>query len=359
MARCWVGKFSTLVGDVAQQMDAWDKRSSALDLLLGMVEAQNLIRHSAPAHGNTIPVIIVAGFLGSGKTTLLRHVLTAARGQRIAAIVNDFAALNIDAALVADVTGDTVALENGCICCSLSGNVARTLLAITEREQRPDAIIVEASGVADPANIAQIASALPNMRLGSIAVVVDASADAAISEVKALQARQIAQADLILLNKTDLISDREAHALEDTLRRQAPGATLLRTVRCAVPTAFLLDGPHIEQAGADQENAAQPEFESAVFAVNGPLDRAALERCLSNLPDSPMRIKGFVELSCCERRTFLVQSVGRRWTIEEFRGHVAQCQLIAIGIKGGAIAATLTAHLADYNLSAQCWTFSG
>lgn len=336
--------------DTAQQSDAWDKRNSSLDLLLGMVEAQNLIRHSTPASGISIPVIIVAGFLGSGKTTLLRHLLTATHGLKIAAIVNDFAALNIDAALVADVTSDTVALENGCICCSLSGNVARTLLAITQRDQRPDAIIVEASGVADPANIAQVASALPDIRLGSIAVVVDASGDAPAPEIEALQLRQISQADVILLNKTDLISGRQAEVLEDALRLQAPHAAVLRTVRCAVPAAFLLDGPHVEQTEGPCDKESQPEFESAVIELDRPLDRDALERCLSNIPEKLMRLKGFVEVDDHPRGTSLVQSVGRRWTIEEFTGQAQQHQVIAIGIKGSAIAVTLTRHFAAYGL---------
>ena len=330
--------------DAAQQSDAWDKRSSALDLLLGMVETQILLRHSRPAMGVDIPVVIVAGFLGAGKTTLLRHLLTANHGQKIAAIVNDFAALNIDAALVANVSGDTVALENGCICCSLSGSVARTILAITERDVRPDAIIIEASGIADPANIAQVASALPDIRLSSIAVVVDATCPPETPEIEALQARQIAQADVILLNKTDLVPDWQADALENALRTRCAEAAVLRTVRAAVPAAFLLDGVRTQQPEIGPDSKDQAEFESAVISLPKPIDRTVLERCLLSMPADIMRLKGFVAVSGGLHETCLVQAVGRRWTIEDYRGGAQAHQIIAIGVKGKAIASLLASH---------------
>lgn len=339
--------------DTGLRDDAWDKRNSALDLLLGMVETQILVRHSRPAMGVDIPVVIVAGFLGAGKTTLLRHLLTANHGQTIAAIVNDFAALNIDAALVANVSGDTVALENGCICCSLSGSVARTILAITERDMRPDAIIIEASGIADPANIAQVASALPDIRLSSIAVVVDATCPPATPEIEALQARQIAQADVILLNKTDLVPERQADAMENALRTRCAKATVLRTVRAAVPTAFLLDGVRAQQPEIGPESKDQPEFESAVLSLPMPIDRPALERCLLHLPTDIMRLKGFVAVSGGQHPACLVQAVGRRWSIEDYQGEALSHEIIAIGLKGKAIAALLASHLANFNIVAE------
>src|SRR5580693_3293971 len=101
----------------------------------------------------SVPVVLVAGFLGAGKTTVVNHLLANAGGMRIAAVVNDFGAINIDAELIAGASDGVVSLANGCICCSLEGDLLRTLASILRRTPRPDAILIETSGVADPADI--------------------------------------------------------------------------------------------------------------------------------------------------------------------------------------------------------------
>src|SRR5277367_1046624 len=101
----------------------------------------------------SVPVVLVAGFLGAGKTTVINHVLANAGGRRIAAVVNDFGAINIDAELIAGASDGVVSLSNGCICCSLEGDLLRTLAAILRRTPRPEAIVIETSGVADPSDI--------------------------------------------------------------------------------------------------------------------------------------------------------------------------------------------------------------
>src|SRR6201991_2688892 len=100
-----------------------------------------------------VPILLVTGFLGAGKTTIVNHLLAHAEGRRIAAIVNDFGAINIDAELIAGASDGVVSLTNGCICCSLEGDLLRTLAAILRRSPRPDSIVIETSGVAAPADI--------------------------------------------------------------------------------------------------------------------------------------------------------------------------------------------------------------
>ena len=100
-----------------------------------------------------VPILLVAGFLGAGKTTVVNHLLAHAEGRRIAAVVNDFGAINIDAELIVGAADGVVSLANGCICCSLEGDLLRTLATILRRSPRPEAIVIETSGVADPADI--------------------------------------------------------------------------------------------------------------------------------------------------------------------------------------------------------------
>src|SRR3954468_25058666 len=104
-------------------------------------------------HSSPVPILLVSGCLGAGKTTLVNHVLAEAAGRRIAAVVNDFGAINIDAELIAGASDGVVSLANGCICCSLEGDLLRTLASILRRTPRPEAIVIETSGVADPGDI--------------------------------------------------------------------------------------------------------------------------------------------------------------------------------------------------------------
>ena len=100
-----------------------------------------------------VPVLLVAGYLGAGKTTLLNHLLANPGGRRIAAVVNDFGAIDIDAGLLGTVSDGVVSLKNGCICCSLQGDLLRTLASVIKRPSPPDAIVIETSGISDPAEI--------------------------------------------------------------------------------------------------------------------------------------------------------------------------------------------------------------
>lgn len=286
-----------------------------LDTLVGLLEAASRQVERAPVSGR-LSVVIVTGFLGAGKTTLMRHLLSAKHGLKIAAMVNDFAALNIDAALIADVNADTTALANGCICCSLSGGVARGLLAIAERPEPVDAVLIEASGVADPGGIAHVASAVAGVSIDAVVTVVDAAANTESEHAAYLLQRQLAPASLVLLNKTDLMGRAEADALAQRLAALAPQALLLRTVGCAVPPALIFDGLHSPQHVEDGKRsgvALDHGFTSMVFEAAQPVAREAMESLLQQLPAGALRVKGFVRLSEAPGKTWLLQSVAQRW----------------------------------------------
>lgn len=314
-----------------------------LQFLLGAVEAEALSAGRARREAGSLPLVIVSGFLGAGKTTLLRRLLTANHGRRVAALVNDVADLDVDARLIASVSADTVSLRNGCVCCSQSGGAVRALLDIAARPEPPGLVLLEASGVADPWALAQIAGDLPGLRLDSVVTVVDASSDLTDRSVSCLIGRQVAAADLVLVNKIDLVAPEVAARAVDHVAALAPRAEVLRTVDCAIPPALVFglgrdDRPVPDGAVADDL------FRTWRFVADAPVDRAAIEAALEDLPAGVLRAKGFVRLTETPDETRLLQRVGRRWRWETTDRSVDGADLALIGlaeIDGAALAGLL------------------
>src|ERR1700689_3392867 len=168
----------------------------------------------------SVPVVLVAGFLGAGKTTVVNHLLAHAEGRRIAAVVNDFGAINIDAELIAGASDGIVSLANGCICCSLEGDLLRTLAALLRRDPRPEAIVIETSGVADPTDIVRNLMDPVIWReapLETVLCVVDATIAVAMLD-DALLRSQVRAADVIALSKTDLAAAADHAQVRDAIR---------------------------------------------------------------------------------------------------------------------------------------------
>ena len=167
-----------------------------------------------------VPILLVAGFLGAGKTTVVNQILAHAEGRRIAAVVNDFGAINIDAELIAGASDGVVSLTNGCICCSLEGDLLRTLAGILRRNPRPDYIVIETSGVADPADIVRnlmdpvIWKEAP---LETVLCVVDSTTPVAKLD-DALLRSQLRAADVVALSKTDLVDAAGCERTRDAVR---------------------------------------------------------------------------------------------------------------------------------------------
>jgi G3E family GTPase len=159
-----------------------------------------------------VPILLVAGFLGAGKTTVVNHLLSHADGRRIAAVINDFGAINIDAELVAGASDGVVSLSNGCICCSLEGDLLRTLASLLRRDPRPEYIVIETSGVADPTDIVRNLMDPMIWReapLETVLCVLDATTPATTLADPLLRS-QLRAADIVALSKLDLADAQQA-----------------------------------------------------------------------------------------------------------------------------------------------------
>lgn len=287
-----------------------------LDFLMGVVEAEAFQRLQ-PRSATELAVVLVTGFLGAGKTTLMRRLVSANHGLRLAAVVNDMANLNVDAALIAEAGAAqetaTVALANGCVCCSQSGSVAKTLADIQAWPDPPDCVLLEASGVADPAALAGVIDGMEGIRLEAVVAVVDATAAMGVqNDAVRLIERGVGAAELVLLNKTDLVSPSNAEALEKSLARLAPKAAILRTVDCAVPPGLIFDLPVREQRPAAVPAIADDRFQTIELVQTRMAQRREIEVLIAAAPDGLYRAKGALRLADTAAPEFL-QAVGRRW----------------------------------------------
>ena len=256
-----------------------------------------------------IPFTVIGGFLGAGKTTLLNRLLAGATGRRFAVLVNDFGALDIDGALIAAHGGDTISLANGCLCCTIGDSLVTTLLALLERPERFDHIVVEASGVADPGRIADIAVIEPRLVRDGVVVVVDAAEvlmRAADRRVGDTVARQLAAADLLLLNKIDLADDLAT--LRSWLSTQS-AAPVLEAMKADVPLDLLFG---LDRHGKAGEGETEGAFRSWSYAWPDPVDRATLLSMLRDASPDVLRSKGIVRFADSADRWSVVHMVGRR-----------------------------------------------
>jgi G3E family GTPase len=190
------------------------------------------------------PVTVLTGYLGSGKTTLLNRILTEAHGRRYAVIVNEFGEVGIDNDLIVNADEEIFEMNNGCICCTVRGDLIRILGGLMRRKDRFNGILVETTGLADPAPVAQTffvdEDVRRKTRLDAIVTVVDAKhLPGEIDSAHEAQ-EQIAFADVVLLNKIDLVAAHEIAKVESRIRRINPYATIHRTERCAIELGEVL-----------------------------------------------------------------------------------------------------------------------
>ena len=269
-----------------------------------------------------VPVLVVSGFLGSGKTTLVRHLLADAqrRGERVAVISNEFGELGIDQALLGEGDEAYVELEGGCVCCQLTDELVETLQQLRERVA-PHKVIVETSGVALPYDT-QLNFYRDPVRewIGDDVAIVVVNAEQVLEgrDLAGTFHDQVTSADLLLLNKTDLVADAELDGVERSIRQLEPEAPLIRAVHGVVDPELLFP-PDLAGLRARRPRVSLPHtheaFESRELAVESGVDPSALEQRLQAL--DVLRAKGFVETAEGLR---LLQAVGARISLEEVSG---------------------------------------
>src|SRR5882672_6279676 len=272
------------------------------------------------------PITLVTGPLGSGKTTLLRHVLATQPG-KIAIVMNEFGEIAIDTKVIEGKDVRIAELGGGCVCCSLLGEFET---AVTEIIQKvvPEVIVVETTGLAEPeALVFNIQEALPQCRLDGVVSVIDADMLVRFPELGHTTRLQIEGADILLLNKIDLIEADQIKQLETKLREINGTAAIVRTERCQIDPELLF-GVGREKKIARPEHQHQPEFESFTFSSDKIFSRDCFERFADSLSASVIRAKGFIRFADGAQ---LFNFVAGRWELEPFGA--AQTQLVFIGRK--------------------------
>ena len=304
-----------------------------------------------------VPVTVVAGYLGAGKTTLINELLALEHGRRLAVLVNDFGAVNIDAALISEHRGRTVSLKNGCVCCSIADELGDALDDVLALEPPPDQIVIESSGVADPANVSAYGQGWPGCRLDAVVVLADAETVRERSQdqfVGELVLRQLLRADIVMVTKCDLVGPAQLAAVVDWLAEQAPGTPTITLRPDQLDPALLLEADRfMEKTSTEQTlngdtGTADNAFESVVVELDSPAERGRVEAALREWPESVLRVKGIVRFAGEANRLHVVQRVGQRWTIEEAPSSVDSShrgKLVVLGRRGTLDHRALTALL--------------
>ena len=266
-----------------------------------------------------VPILLVTGFLGAGKTTIVNHLLANAEGRRIAAIVNDFGAINIDAELIAGASDGVVSLANGCICCSLEGDLLRTLSTLLRRDPKPEYIVIETSGVADPGGIVRNLMdpvILREAPLETVLCVVDATTPAAALD-DALQRSQLRVADIVALSKLDLADEGAAARLREAIRAQRVPAVVVDAKHGEIPSALLF--PASDRAPVPREpgpkRPAEERFETLSWTSDQPLSLPRLQQAIGKLAPKLARAKGLFETIEHPGRQMVFQFAAGRATL--------------------------------------------
>jgi G3E family GTPase len=275
-----------------------------------------------------IPVTVLTGYLGAGKTTLLNRILSEQHGRRYAVIVNEFGELGIDNDLVVGADEEVFEMNNGCICCTVRGDLIRIIAGLMKRRKGFDGIIIETTGLADPAPVAQTffvdADVRERTQLDAVVTVVDALNLPARLADSHEAADQIAFADVILLNKIALVSATQLAAVETRIRGMNPYANIIHTNHCEVPLQALLDlGAFDLQRILDVEpafledshahaHAHDDDVRSVSLQSDQALEPARFERWIGEVLQAQgidiLRCKGILSLQGLDRR-YVFQSV--------------------------------------------------
>jgi len=340
-----------------------------------------------------LSTIVLGGYLGAGKTTLLNHLLRHARGRRIAVMVNDFGDIGIDADLIESTDGEVMNLSGGCICCSVGSDLVAALMALPQRVPPPDLVLIETSGVALPGSVARGARLAPGIEIDAVVVLVDAETlrlRANDRHVGDTVMQQLAEADLLVLNKIDLVDKPALDATRHWLAGIAPHARLIESVEAGIPAELILGladeseaspsplsslssrsslstlTPTADPSPGDAASAFDPDsgerrlrptrsmaagdrFETFSFHIAGRLDAQALAAALCDPAKGVLRAKGLVH--GLDGQALLIQTVGARSRVSPAAGGLIgagqPARLVVIGLRDTLDAGQIEALLGN------------
>ena len=296
-------------------------------------------------------MVVVGGYLGAGKTTLLNRLLTHAQGRRIAVLVNDFGEINIDAVLIRARSSDVIQLENGCVCCSIGDKFVQALDSVSSRAEKPELLVIEASGVSDPTRIAQVGMLDSDFQLNAVVVAVDCTQlEANLSDplIGDMVRQQITGATALVLTKADLAGEELAAQAMLNLAAIAPRAALLQAMHGKIPLWVYLDAETPVKQPQPYEGTCLPtlgwrmktrmpsafmhsNITSFAYRENCIFDKQKLKQVLRDLPGRLLRAKGIVQLQG-KATVQEVHVVGGRVRIGNLpNGEIVKSTLVFIG----------------------------
>lgn len=273
------------------------------------------------------PIAIITGYLGSGKTTLLRNILDQS-DKKLAILMNEFGEIGIDGKIIKGKNVDMVELSGGCVCCSMTGEFEAAIKEIVKKI-KPEMIVVETTGVAEPdALVFDIEENIPEVKLDAVITIVDCDSVIRFPNLGQTGKIQIEMANVLIMNKIDLITKKQIEEIESGLKELNEKATILKSIKCELDTNLLFGIITNKKRSKKVRKHETENIEFFVYSAKKILNKNKFEKVIQNLPKNIYRAKGFVKFSDGD---YLFNYVAGRYDFEKFK--TKETQIIFIGIK--------------------------